>query len=529
VKSVAAVLDEDVTDGDRAVLLYPQPLEFSIGLLASFHAGTVAVPAAVPPRARESFAMARLRSIVKNSAPRHVLCSESVLARRPELLKGVPELARAAWFATDSIPTVDHWQASKARSDGIAFIQYTSGSTSTPKGVRVTHSNLVHNEFALAGHFHQDEQSVVVSWLPTHHDMGLVGCVLNPLFVGGHVYLMPTAAFLKDPHRWLRAISATGANTAAAPDSAYAMCAREISEEEKSSLDLRCWRVAISGGEPVRPSTIAQFVAAFESCGFSPTAFRPSYGLAEATLVVSSSPPASTPLTRHFCRQALKEGRVEECPVGGDGTVGLVSCGHWNPGTAVRIVDPETRCRTPIDTIGEIWVRGGAVAQGYHGADPSDDSVFGAFVEPDRVDGPYCRTGDLGFIYRGDLFISGRLKDLIIVNGSNHHPEDIERSVEEADCRLHGSVAIFSIEHGEEQHIIVVAEHPRKAASGALEPELERIIRKAISERHRLQVHRLLFVRPGAIPKTTSGKVRRHECRRLFLEGELKTMPQVSR
>jgi acyl-CoA synthetase (AMP-forming)/AMP-acid ligase II len=348
--------------------------------------------------------------------------------------------------------------------------------------------------------------------------MGLVGCLLNPLFVGGHAYLLRTNSFLKSPYRWLQAISVNGASTAAAPDTAYAMCVDEVSAAEKSTLDLSRWRVAISGGEPVRACTLTRFAEAFRNCGFRASALRPSYGLAESTLVVSAGLPNREPLVRRFDREGLRAGEVVERE-GAEGAIELVSCGKWQCGVKVKIVDPETLHPCPENAVGEIWIRGDSVARGYYETGV-DEGTFRAFL---NGDGPYCRTGDLGFVHGGELFVSGRLKDRIVVNGFKHDAEDIEQTVCESDARLSRAVAAFSESADEEHAIIVVVElrrgvHHDNAACGAL----ELVIRKSVYERHQLAVKRAVLTRPGTIPRTTSGKIRRHECRRLLLAGDIK-------
>jgi acyl-CoA synthetase (AMP-forming)/AMP-acid ligase II len=512
---LAADLRDNTGAGERAVLLYPQGIDFAVALLACFWAGVVAVPAAVPSAAVGG-GTNRLRSIVASASPTLVLCHRSIFERRAELVEHISELTSARWQATDAASIRAGDCESRAQVGAVALIQYTSGSTASPKGVMVTHGNIVHNERSLQRHYGQDENSISVSWLPAYHDMGLIGSILNPLFVGGHACLMSMTAFLKSPYRWLEAISLLGATTAAAPDGGYGMCVREVDDAEKAKLDLRRWRCAIVGGEVVRPSTIRSFADAFAKCGFRADALRPSYGLAESTLVVSAGLAGREPLIGSFDRELLTTGRVEECPPSaGRHCVEVTSSGRPSPGTTVAIVEPDSGRPSLPGTVGEIWVKGESVALGYHGVRLDRQSTFGGFLDGD---GPYCRTGDLGFIHGGELYVSGRLKDLIIVNGLNHHPEDIEQSVE-ADDRL-GRSAAFSVDDGGGEKVVVVAEVPLRKV-GAPPCELEQSIRQVVYQKHGLNLHAVALVRRGSIPKTTSGKVCRRECKRRFVDGTL--------
>ena len=527
VRSLAAHLSRAFPAGERALLLYGAGLEFPIALLACFHAGLVAVPAAVPDRPGTQ-ALTRLRAIAASCGAGLVLCDQGVLEARGRWLTQAPELEQLPWQASDRLPASaddDVLAGDRQAPESVAFIQYTSGSTADPKGVVVTHANMLHNQQSLCRHFAQHEGSTVVSWLPAYHDMGLIGTILNPLFVGGQAYLMSTLSFIKRPHRWLQAISTYRATTTAAPDFAYAFCAQEITDQEKRGLDLRHWRVAISGGEMVRPKTLRDFASAFAGCGFEAQAFRPCYGLAESTLIVSAAPAGRAPGLVRFDRAELGRGRAVAVPDDTlDGSVEVVSCGRWLPDSEVSIVDPEARRRCPSGHTGEVWLRGGSVTAGYYGCGEQTRRTFAARLDDGRGggSGSYCRTGDLGFIHGDELFIIGRLKDLIIFAGRNHHPEDIEPVVEGAHPAIARPAAAFSVERAGEEQVVVVAEMRRGAlVAPTLLSEVQEAIRRAVHREHSLHVAEVVFVPQGTIPRTSSGKVRRSRCRQLLEQGAL--------
>jgi len=518
----ATVLGHAPAEG-RALLLYTPGLDFTLALMACWQSGIVAVPVAVPGRGASGLPVAKLRAIAHHSRAVAILCNAAVYARRAELGEVAPELRSLTWIVTDAPDANASDGPTEARpANGVAFVQYTSGSTASPKGVLVTHANILHNQQALRRHFAQDARKVVVSWLPPYHDMGLIGCILNPLFVGAHAYLMSATTFLKRPERWLMAISRYRATTAAAPDFAYEFCAREVSDEQKASLDLSSWRVAISGGERVRGETLRAFTRAFAACGFRSDAFRPSYGLAESTLMVSASKEAGGLGGVEFDRAALSLGQVIFDPSSAE-TVELVSCGTWSADSTLKIIDPDTLAEAASDRIGEVWVRSPSVARGYETAEASASENFRGFTA--GGEGPFLRTGDLGFVFRGELFIAGRLKDLIIVGGQNIHPEDIEQLVEGLDPAIGRPCAVFSSEHLEGERLSVVCEVSRQShAFEALEAleALEHLVREQVYRRSQLPVQRVVLVNPGTIPKTSSGKVRRSACRDLVNSGSIR-------
>ncbi len=488
---IAAHLREAGAAGERVLLLFPPGLDFIAGFFGCLYAGAVAVPA-YPPRPRRSDP--RLASIAADCRPRAVLTISSILARAASLAEAVPPLAAARWIATDELPD-------DAGSDPVpapapsapAFLQYTSGSTGTPKGVVVTHANLVHNEEMIRRAFRQSESSVVVGWLPLYHDMGLIGNVLQPLWVGCECVLMPPVAFLQKPLRWLAAIDRCRATTSGGPNFAYDLCVRKIAPAERETLDLSTWEVAFNGAEPVRAETLERFAEAFAPCGFRREAFVPCYGLAEATLLVTAA-----------------SGRADRS------SPGPVSCGAIPSGGEVRLVDPESGSDLPPGEVGEIWVAGPSVAAGYWDRPEETERMFRAALA--SGEGPFLRTGDLGFLSGGELFVAGRLKDLIILRGRNHYPQDVERTAEAGSPALRpGCTAAFSVDAGDEERLVVVAEVERHAdAAAAVEA-----VRRAVAEEHEVQVHEVVLVRTGTIPRTSSGKIRRQACREGYLGGGL--------
>ena len=352
------------------------------------------------------------------------------------------------WAPTEEIDAglAEQWREPRADHSTLAFLQYTSGSTATPKGVKVSHGNLLHNEELIRRAFRQSEHSVIVGWLPLYHDMGLIGNVLQPLFLGARCVLMSPVAFLQQPSRWLRAITRYRATTSGAPNFAYDLCALKVSAEERESLDLSCWSVAFNGAEPVRAETLERFAAAFEPCGFRRDAFYPCYGLAEATLFVSGAPEARPPVIKAVRRSALEKGIVAEPLSLDEDAVALVGCGSSPREQHIAIVNPESLATCASGEVGEVWVSGPSVAGGYWNRDEETAGVFQAFLS-DTGAGPYLRTGDIGFLDRDELYITGRIKDLIIIRGRNLYPHEIERTFEQSHASLKpGCGAAFAVE-----------------------------------------------------------------------------------
>lgn len=503
--------------GERAVLMYPQGIEFPVAFFGCLYAGTIAVPVSVPGR-RKTIDI--LRRIVADCGARWILSTGPLLAQLSQELATDPALGRVSCLDPESRPEGLSQGGARSPVDRgrLALIQYTSGSTGWSRGVGVTHANLAANQRQIESALGKTENAIEVSWLPMFHDMGL-GTLLQAVWVGGRCILISPQAFLQDPLRWLRAISKYKATVNGGPDFAYDLCARRTRPGSAENLDLTSWRHAYNGSEPVRAATIERFADAFRDYGFRREAFYPVYGLAEATLFVTGGDCEKAPVVETFSATDLQSGTATPARQGGAGRT-LVGCGHAWPGTEVLTVRPDTRERVAAETIGEIWIGGECVASGYWGNDAETTSTFQAFTA--NGDGPFLRTGDLGFFHEGNLFVTGRCKDLIIVRGRNHYPQDIEASVSAAHPALvpHGCAA-FSIDRSDAELLVVVQEVARSALRTLDAAEVFRAIRRAVSEEHGLQVHAVVLVRPSTLPKTSSGKVRRRSCRNAFLDQSL--------
>lgn len=524
----------DVT-GKRVLLLYPPGFQYIITFLGCIYAGAVAVPV-YPPRPNRS--LLRLQAIAADAQAAVALTTSAILSRLEPLLAQSPLLGSLQWMAIEEIDDglADDWREPVINAETLAFLQYTSGSTGLPKGVMISHGNILHNSLTLSKAFEYDSNSLVVSWLPVYHDMGLIGGVIQPLYGGYPCVLMAPLAFLQRPFRWLQAISRYKATISGGPNFAYDLCVRKTTPEERSLLDLSAWSVAFNGSEPVRAETLNRFADVFGPCGFRREAFYPCYGLAEATLIVSGGSKGSAPVIKTAQRLALERNHVAEAPLNEKGSQSFVSCGRALHDQKIAIVNPESLAPCQSGQIGEIWVSGQSVARGYWNRAEENRRVFQARIAG-ADEGPFLRTGDLGFILEsrkgesrkgrredGELFITGRLKDLIIIRGHNHYPQDIELTVERCvEAIQAGRSAAFPVELDGEERLIVALEtdHNQWAISFKTIAET---IRQAIAEEHEIQAHAILLVRRGAIPKTSSGKLQRYACRRAFLEGSFKPL-----
>jgi acyl-CoA synthetase (AMP-forming)/AMP-acid ligase II len=501
--AVAARISSSVEPGDRVLLVFPPGLEFIYAFLGCLYAGVVAVPVAPPHPRRFTRSVPWLSSLVADSGARVAL---STVALRDAAI-GEAGLTGLRWVATEDAPVSPGWKGVRRDGSELAFLQYTSGATSFPKAVAVTHANVLANEAMIAEAFESTRECIGVGWLPFHHDMGLIGNVLHPPFAGYPVVLMPPLSVLQRPARWLQAISRFRATVSGGPDFVYDLCARRVADIE--GLDLSSWRVAFSGAEAVRGATLDRFSEAFAACGFSRAAFHPCYGLAEATLMVT--------------------GGSRQAPVLAEGPSGAtrVGCGAPLRDEEIRIVDPDTLQSCPPRVVGEIWVRGPNVARGYWNRPQESAAVFQARAADGS--GPWMRTGDLGWRSSSDddrdgqLFIDGRIKELAIVRGQNHHPQDLELTVENASEAVRpGSVAAFAFETGAGEELAVAAEVDARTA----EPH-ERIaarVRAALVEAHGLTPAAVALLPRGALPRTTSGKLQRRAAAAAFRDGSLQVL-----
>ncbi|MEM7353313.1 MAG: amino acid adenylation domain-containing protein, partial [Acidobacteriota bacterium] len=520
-RRLAAVLLESATPGSRVLLLLPPGLEFAVAFLACLNAGLVAVPA-YPPRSPR--ALPRLRSIIEDSEPAIALTTAELGERTRRWWRRDGQPPALAWLNVEEAQggalTAD--LLPRVAGDTPAFLQYTSGSTSTPKGVVVSHRNLVHNQELIRNACEHSARSVFVSWLPLYHDLGLIGNLLQALYVGASCVLMSPMAFLQRPMRWLEAISRYGATTSGGPNFAYELCRRKSSPAERQKLDLSRWRIAFNGAEPVRSDTLKRFAEAFAEAGFQRRAFYPCYGLAESTLMVSGGRPDGSPVIGYFDGEALEHDRAVPTLPEVAGSRALVGCGRVLGGQRLAILSGADGRRLKPGAIGEIVVAGGSVASGYWNRPEDTAQTFVSF--PNAPDlGRVLRTGDLGFVHDGELFITGRLKDLIIVRGRNLYPQDVERTAESSHPELLADGgAAFSVEVEGEERLVVVHEMARRRQQ---QPQrVAESVRRAVAEEHEVQPWEVVLIRTGTLPKTTSGKVQRGVCRQQYLEGSLRLL-----
>ncbi len=529
-RNIAAYLQFLGQRGERALLLYQPGLEYIIAFFACLYAGVVAVPA-YPPRPNKP--LPRLQAIVTDAQAKVALTTTSILTNIQGQFSQNPDLVGLQWLATDTIAndSIQKWQQPHINSDTLAFLQYTSGSTGTPKGVMVSHGNLLHNSDLIYKCFGHNSHSHGVIWLPPYHDMGLIGGILQPLYGGFPVTLMSPTAFVKKPLRWLQAISRYKATTSGSPDFAYDLCVRQITPEQKATLDLSSWNVAFTGAEPIRAKTLECFVDTFESCGFRPEAFYPCYGMAETTLIVSGGLKSEVPIIRLVKGADLEKNRVVTVTNQQENDRAIVGCGRTWLDQKIAIVDPEDFTLSSPEQVGEIWVSGSSVAQGYWNRPSQTLETFHAYLADTGVSealatlgasGPFLRTGDLGFLQEGELFITGRLKDLIIILGRNHYPQDIELTVEQCHPALRrGSGAAFSLDIDNQERLVIVQELERNYLRKLNADEVIKAILRSVSEQHDIQAYAVLLLKTGSLPKTSSGKIQRSACRSEFIAGSL--------
>ena len=527
-RAIANRLQDMGLAGQRVLLVYPHGLDFITAFLGCLYAGCVAVPTSPPHRHRMGD---RFQAIVADTGARVALSAASAAAQLQaiaEVEKGGQAAAssRILWLATDEIPDVlaDRWNEPVIATDALAMLQYTSGSTSQPKGAMLSHANLLANIRAIHQAFGLRGEDISVFWLPIFHDMGLVGGVLVPVFGGVTVVSLSPATVLQNPFTWLAAISKYRATISGGPNFAYDLCVRKITDEQRTTLDLSSWALAFVGAEPVDLGTLERFAAAFAPCGFNPRAFYPSYGLSEATLMVSGPRRGSGATVGAFHDAALTENRVEPVPDDVRQARRLVACGSPVGALRVVIVDSHSHAEAAPDRVGEIWVAGASVGQGYWHKPDQTRSSFKAHLS-DTGEAPFLRTGDLGFMRKGQLYITGRQDDLIIVRGLNRYPQDIEATARSSHPLLEaGYGAVFVVDDHGHRRLVLVQEATRKGEVD-FAPVLD-AIRGAVLDEHGLALDMVVLVRCGTIPKTSSGKIQRRACRAAFLAGELKALAE---
>ena len=519
-RSVAMLLQNAGATGRRALLIYPPGLAYITAFFGCLYADVVAIPAYPPNPAKLDRTLPRLCAIVQDANPVVALTTTAIAAIAESLFAYEPDFKTLRWLATDTA-TNDYsaaWCPPSVTADTLAFLQYTSGSTSNPKGVMLSHGNLLHNLVLIQRAFAHSSASQGVIWLPPYHDMGLIGGILQPLYSSFPVTLMSPIDFLQRPFRWLQAITRYKATTSGGPNFAYDLCVRKITPEQRATLDLSSWTVAFNGAEAIRPDTMKRFGETFAACGFRETAWYPCYGLAESTLMVSGGQVTDLPVARTFCGSALEAHRVVTAITEPTKSQTLIGCGQALGDQQVVVVEPKTLARCAPDQIGEIWVSGASVAQGYWNRPEETKYSFQAFLS-DSGAGPFLRTGDLGFLRDGELFVTGRLKDLIIIRGRNYYPQDIELTVERSHPALRpGGSAAFSIDVAGEEQLVVVQEVERRHQDAEIDT-LAAAIREAVARQHELHIYAVTLLRSGSIPKTSSGKIQRYLCREGYLKG----------
>lgn len=524
-RAIGAWLSSVSAAGDRVLLLSSSGPEFVSAVFGCLYRGAVAVPAYPLDPARIGRTFSRLSRLLKDAEPVVALTTESSLRLVEDLIRIHPDLESVRWMATESIPLelAADWKRPPIHAKTLAILQYTSGSLAAPKGVMVSHRNVLENEKMLQDAHDYTGDNTFVGWIPLAHDWGLINNVFQPLYSGALSVLMPPEVFLQKPVRWLQTISRYKNVTSGGPGFAYELCVAKISSEEREGLHLGNWMCAGIGASPVRPATLDRFAAKFSDCGFRRQAFYCGYGLAEATLLVTDSEKFKEPRVLRVGRASLERNEVSIDPPKDVPANSMVSCGKAACGEKVVIVDARSDAMCPAGRVGEIWVSGPNITQGYWNNPVETDSTFRAFL--DSGEGPFLRTGDLGFLDDGELFVTGRLKDLIIIRGRNLYPEDIELSVERCHKGLRpGCTVAFSVPEEFDEGLVIVQE-VRASHQAALE-EIIHAIRQSILQDHEVTAHTVVLVKERSISKTSSGKLQRSACRSAFLSGALEILGQ---
>ncbi len=515
-RAIAAELQQLGLQGQRALLVYDPGMEFTAAIVGCFYAGVIAVPAYPPDPMRSHRILPRLQSIVTDSQSTVLLSSTGLLEWAEQLFRRLAGIETVVATNEISLASADKWSPVETNRDTVALLQYTSGSTGTPKGVVIDHGNLIANLSSIHELLHR-ENNVICSWLPPYHDMGLIGNLLG-WHSARHTILLSPLSFFTRPIRWLKIFEDYKATCSAAPDFAYDHCINKISPEDRKSLDLGNWEVAINGAEMIRPETLDRFLETFGPCGMRREAFYPSYGMAESTLMVSCNLRDEAMVTKTVDLTTLSEHRVEEVPPGSENSRTFVGCGRPVRTGRVIVADPESLQRLPDGEVGEIWLAGPSIARGYWNNPPATEERFRAFTADDQ--GPFLRTGDFGFLDGEQLYITGRLKDVIIVWGRNHYPQDIEQTVERVhpDLKPYGS-AVFSVELEGRERVVLIQELRRPQKHDL--PKLMESIRNEVAAEHQIPLDAIVFVKLGTVPKTSSGKIQRSIAREEFLAGAL--------
>ena len=530
-RAIAVEILTKVSPGDRALLVYPYTagLEFIAAFMGCLYAGVVAVTD-YPRQHIKSLSQYQDR-IVDCQAGIALTTSEFADRVKGQLLSNpgmALKLKALPWIATDAVDLkqAEKWQAPQIDSETLAFLQYTSGSTGQPKGVMVTHGNVIHNSEVIYKSFGHHPQTKVLMWLPMFHDMGLIGGVMQPLFAGLPAVLMSPIALAQKPFLWLQALSKYKITTSGGPNFAYDLLCQKVTDEQRATLDLSHWQVAFTGAEPVRAETLTAFSELYKPCGFKPEAFYPCYGMAEATLFITGIDPGKYPTVTHLDKKALTVDKAIAVTAEHPDAKAVVSCGHTWLEDEIIIVNPETKVKCNEEQVGEIWAAGKGIGKGYYQREELTETTFKATLADDSSK-TYLRTGDLGFTRNGELYITGRIKDMMILWGRNHYPQHIEETVESCHPALrpnHG--AAFSVDVAGEEQLVVAHEINRTDLRNLNAEEVIGAIRLAVGEQNMANVFAVALLKTGSIPKTSSGKIQRRACQSMFLDGSLNTVAQ---
>jgi len=523
-RAIAAVLQQSGEPGQRVLLLHQPGVDFVTAFYSCLYAGAIAVTTYPAHRGRLKQSLPKICELLKDAQCNTILTTADIVPVFNTAWKEVVGGAAPLVIASDAISSAeaDKWRNPSAARDTVAFLQYTSGSTSRPRGVAVTHGNMLHNSEVIARGFESDSNSMGISWLPPYHDMGLIGGVVKPLYVGFPVVILSPYTFLQQPFRWLQTITKVRATVTGGPNFAYDLCVRKVTPEQRERLDLSSWKIAFNGAEPIHPETMERFCAMFERCGFNPKAFHPCYGLAESTLYVTGVKALSGFRVEWLDRAKLEAGSAVPAKAKQEDAKAVVACGRAPADHRVVIVNPKSKLPCPDGKVGEVWVSGPSVAAGYWNRPEESEAVFSVYM--DSGEGPFLRTGDLGFLMKGELFITGRIKDVIIINGRNLYPQDLEVTAHLSHPGLQPfGGAAFAVEHDGQERLVIAQEVQREFLRTD-SAEMIAAIRQAIVRDYDVQAHAIALLKPGQIPRTSSGKVRRSLCRSALMSRELETV-----
>jgi acyl-CoA synthetase (AMP-forming)/AMP-acid ligase II len=528
-RAIAAELQSLVKNGSRALLVYPYDagLEFIAAFFGCLYAGVIAVTI-VPPRYSQAMSQLSPRAIA--SGTEVILTTSGFRSNISDSISYDPDLVaqmnRFKWIETNNLDysIASSWVKPNIEANDLAFLQFTSGSTGMPKGVMVTHKNILYNEEIIRLGFAHQEDTLVVGWLPMFHDMGLIGNVLQPFYLGTTSVLMSPMSLIQQPFEWLQAISKYKATTSGAPNFAYDLLCVKATPEKLEGLDFSNWRVAYSGAETVRAETIDRFSQIFAPCGFRASAFYPCYGMAEATLYITGGIAAEAPEIKYVDGSQLEQNRVVEVTEKTLSTKAIVSCGRTWLDTQVMIVDPETRTKCSGDRVGEIWIAGSGVAKGYWEQPEETKATYSGYLA-DTGEGPFLRSGDLGFMNNGELYVTGRLKEVMIFWGRYCYPQHVEQTVENSHPALRPNCgAAFAIEVGTTERLVIAQEVERNYLRDLDVEEVVRAICESVGREHEVEVYAIALLKTSGMLKTSSGKIQRRACKAKFLEGSLSTV-----